>query len=49
MRITKTELNRYVSDFDKSREKLFNSVPFNTYTAIMGTDAKIRFLVLNTL
>ncbi|EHA3992140.1 Abi family protein [Enterococcus faecalis] len=40
VRISKTELNRYVSDFDKSREKLFNSVPFSTYTAIMGTDAK---------
>ncbi|OTP10749.1 hypothetical protein A5844_000883 [Enterococcus sp. 10A9_DIV0425] len=38
--INKTELNRYVKNYDDIREKLFLSIPFNTYTAIMSTDAK---------
>lgn len=44
--VTKTELNRYVRHFDDIRETLFLNVPFSTYTAIIGTDAKNKIVAL---
>ncbi len=38
--ISKTELNRYVREFDVNREKLFSNTPYSTYTAVMGSNAK---------
>lgn len=38
--VTKTELKRYVRDYDSNREQLYEAIPFKSYTEIVGSDAK---------
>ncbi|MDT1997571.1 hypothetical protein MX633_12940 [Carnobacterium divergens] len=40
LNLTKTDLKKYVREYDDTRETLYQSIPFSTYTQIMGTDAK---------
>ncbi|EAA0067190.1 Abi family protein, partial [Listeria monocytogenes] len=40
LKLTKTDLKKYVREYDDTRETLYQSIPFSAYTQIMGTDAK---------
>ncbi|GBD71141.1 putative uncharacterized protein [Tetragenococcus halophilus subsp. halophilus] len=42
LNVTKTDLKRYVRQYDENREELFKSIPFSTYTQIMGSDARLK-------
>lgn len=46
IKVTKTDLKRYVRDYEENREFLFESIPFSAYTQIMGTDSKIKIKIL---
>lgn len=39
---TKTELKRIISNFDKQREALYNTIPTKAYGEILGTDARSK-------
>lgn len=41
-KFNKTELKKYIREFNTSRETLFLNTPYNTYTLIMGSDAKVK-------
>lgn len=38
----KTELNKYINDLNKERERLYNAIPRNTYFELLGTDARTK-------
>lgn len=40
--ITKTEINRFVNDFEKIIEDFRNNIPYNIYSQIIHTDAKAK-------
>lgn len=42
LNVNKTDLKRYVRQYDENREELFKSIPFSTYTQIMGSDARLK-------
>jgi abortive infection bacteriophage resistance protein len=44
--ITKTEINRFISDFEEAIEDFRNSIPINIYSQIIHTDSKTKLTLL---
>lgn len=38
----KSELNKYITDLNRERERLYNAIPSNTYFELLGTDARTK-------
>lgn len=46
--ITKTEINRFINDFEKAIEDFRNTIPIGIYSQIIHTDSKVKLASLKT-
>ena len=40
--ITKTELNRFINEYENIVEEFRNNIPFNIYSQVIHTDMKLK-------